>query len=1271
MKNKKSTNKENKKKNSEDINDKSVNENTRNNRKSNSDEEEDFQNIVDVNQKVKLIKLVVVNFKSFQGRHEIGFFKNYTSIVGANGSGKSNIIDAISFACGINSKYLRSENLNKLINTNSIASGSNSGSGKEISSVELHFEITNSKNEKKDLLVKRKVFSTKSEYLINDKKTTLEDYKAKIDRYDISKFAKYFIIAQGSIDSILSSQSQLTEYIEGLSGSIQFKSKYENLSKDIEANKDRLNYLEKQLTVYRKKKKDLLGVQQSDSHFAEIDENLNIIIKEIFLFKLLEQDKLVETNHNNLLDSEISYEKVLTKKDEIVKLLNQSKIELRKKDDSKAQKEYNEISNEQKESQTKIKFLEDKFSQIESQVMSKISVLQEEKSELNKKEANISFYKSEKEKLLKKKNEITKTLSKTLGLNKLSDKEIVEFTHLKNQFELEANSQIAEKDELGKKIISLEEAILQLDKKEAALADESSSLQVSVNSSKTQEESQKTKLEESQKRIKEITKEVNENEKARRELIEKLNKLEKEYFENKTIIDKYQHQVGLNSKRKRIKEIGLPGIIGFLNELVYPLHKKYELALKVALSKYLNYLIVDNYHTAKQCMKFFDENDISQDILVLDQVPLINSPFNNDSITQYGTLMTSLVLEKKKEVKPVINYFLKNLFFCHEKESIRKLQTLGCKSIILIDGTIIKKGVITGGAYNNLIALENDFSEVDKKIKDQKELEQRLEKESNKIHSLEENIKVGESNIKELDVNISLITQRINLLKERIEEESKILSGKQIEISKISQKQSSLRIEKDSLEKSINELNKELNKKKKIFYSEFLKSHKGLENEINLEFNDLEKLHKESILVEERIQKIEKEFFNLEEKKKKIVKLEENLNKDKDTKQEIQREIETLKEKQKNISKQVKTKKEVLDEIAKAVERLNTELKNLESELERLEGRIAALYKNKLDYEFIILNAIKEKAAILEEFKLNLNNYLKKFNFSVLTSFELNVSDYILDKTNLILRTKDMSDAVNTIAEQIFYEINYTSLEDKESNPKSMLEKLEIEFQKVLTEKDEAVQLKIKSTYDEKYLDQIEEELKKQKKEIDEQLNEELKLREKLNKEFIEVQKLRKEMFENFMKKIQNEINDIYRDFYPDKLFNFQDCAKLVNTNPSEPYLGATIYSPTPPGKGKSNGLGLLSGGEKTIAIIALIFALQKITNVQFLVFDEIDAYLDKRHEELLENQLIKQSEKCQIILITHKSSLCRSSESLIGTYYNKKVESSIALSMDMSKLTI
>ena len=187
---------------------------------------------------LKLHKLILDNFKSFQGHNEIGYFQDFSVVLGPNGSGKSNIIDALSFVFGLNAQQMRTRNLKELIYH---PHKSNSSSNKaQNCSVEIIFKFFDqNKNEKEsseeenEISFKRTVNSNgASSFYFNNKKITQEEYLEKYMNYSIPVNSMFFILGQGGVDSLLSSKrNKIEQIIEILSGSYKYKEKYDELVK--------------------------------------------------------------------------------------------------------------------------------------------------------------------------------------------------------------------------------------------------------------------------------------------------------------------------------------------------------------------------------------------------------------------------------------------------------------------------------------------------------------------------------------------------------------------------------------------------------------------------------------------------------------------------------------------------------------------------------------------------------------------------------------------------------------------------------------------------------------------------------------------------------------------------------------------------------------------------------------------------------------------------------------------------------------------------------
>lgn len=211
--------------------------------------------IIEPTTRLIISKMVLINFKSYAGRIEIGpFHKSFSSIVGPNGSGKSNVIDSLLFVFGFRAKKLRQGKLSNLIHKSD-------GSDLTSCTVEVHFiEIYEGENASlpsdreeysivpdSELVVSRSVEKVseaqdKSTYKINGRTSTYTELTTLLMDKGIDLTHKRFLILQGEVESIALMKPKATtehedgllEYLEDLIGTAQYKPEIENIGKELE-----------------------------------------------------------------------------------------------------------------------------------------------------------------------------------------------------------------------------------------------------------------------------------------------------------------------------------------------------------------------------------------------------------------------------------------------------------------------------------------------------------------------------------------------------------------------------------------------------------------------------------------------------------------------------------------------------------------------------------------------------------------------------------------------------------------------------------------------------------------------------------------------------------------------------------------------------------------------------------------------------------------------------------------------------------------------------
>jgi len=153
------------------------------------------------------------------------------------------------------------------------------------------------------------------------------------------------------------------------------------------------------------------------------------------------------------------------------------------------------------------------------------------------------------------------------------------------------------------------------------------------------------------------------------------------------------------------------------------------------------------------------------------------------------------------------------------------------------------------------------------------------------------------------------------------------------------------------------------------------------------------------------------------------------------------------------------------------------------------------------------------------------------------------------------------------------------------------------------------------------------------------------KVSKKIRKHFEEAKAKRKERFMEAFKQISESIEEIYKS-----LTGRRGIAYLTPDNNDEPYLSGITYNPVPPGKPFGD-ISSLSGGEKSIATLALLFAIQSVKKSPFFILDEIDQSLDVNNVTAIADFFKEKSKEVQFIVISHNNRLYSQAEALIGVY--------------------
>jgi len=1223
---------------------------------------------------LKLHRLILENFKSFEGRHEIGYFQNFSVVLGPNGSGKSNIIDAICFALGMKTISLRTKNLKDLIHKKEYDEESPAKS----SYVELFFRQGD-----EELSFKRTI-SPKgtSDFYYNNKKISVDEYLKHLESLEIPSKARYFILVQGAIDTLLSKKNDLTETIEYLSGSFEYKEDYEKVKAEIATLNQEIGKLSNQMHSIKDDRNKVKTQIENEEKYNELINKLKQTLNKIYLYKLAENDLVIKTNEQNLTQNEESMRIAQDEKKEILDFVKSKEVEIRKIESELKKEEVENPSNYKikvEEINNRLTECVESLKLYETQVFSKMSMLNQQKNGKKKKDEKKEYLAEQANQLERQIEKLKKQIDldtevKSENLNK---NQIEEYRQISNNAEFETFQLNKEKEktqlaisELTKQKTILEKNLLKIENEKISLEED-----LKTNQEKLEREEvnrKKLELENLANKTLLSTKDA-----------EKM-KFEADWTElNRSLNDKisrlytYENENLENQKRRKITELMAKNsnVYGFLYELITPLQKKLEIPIKVSLLKYLNYLVVENSETAKECSDYLKTKEISADVLVLSNIPEKESDEAiRMKLGNLGNLVVDLIDCKKKGLKNALNYFLSDMVLCYERENITKLRQKGFNSVVLVDGTMYKKSTISGGNYKNLEQFSfnykiNNQSEIEKLKKEIENLNKQIHQLEDKrndykeLHLLKNKIIEKENQIEIANKNVSLFTATIDKIKVS-------LKTKEQQLQELTESVSTAEKEYVVLSKELEEINDRKNDLKNKFYSSFMKKYNltSLKEFEPYSLAEVKRLSEELKSNEEKLSKIYSQIKSLESNDELINKLEISLNEDKEKKKNLELEKGNLDTQLRGSKKEWEKYKEGKNEEYRKVNELRENLKLKQGDLDKMDKRIRNLLKNKIEYEHNIVNSIEKKIIIVEESKLNMDGYLKDLNnlnqnFSIFISLDVNVDRFVISNENKLNKKNIIIDYEEIETKSKISERTTEAIRDK-------AEKSREKFLGLMRELEKYVKLCSLNETEANKLKDREEELARKKKNISLQVQSLINDLDTKKEEFEKIKTSRKKLFETFFSQLAQKLSSFYKELTkPQDSLNPGGSAYIYNTNEDEPYLGSVCYLPTPPGKRVIYDIDQLSGGEKTIAILSLVISLQSICQTPFIILDEIDSYLDPEHEGILENLFKTQNKNFQIILITHKSNIFRSAESLIGTYFHKQRYSSIPISVDMTKI--
>lgn len=1205
----------------------------------------------------KLQRLELFNFKSYKGHTSLLFGDAFfTSIIGPNGSGKSNAMDAISFVLGIKSSHLRSAHLKELIYRGRVLRTSTINADAEANGVNGHTDgevdgtpngTQSERNDPKSAWVmavyeddagdeqtwKRTITSQGvSEYRINDRVVTAQAYNESLESENILIKARNFLVFQGDVEAIaIQKPTDLTRLIEQVSGSLEYKAEYDRLkaeteeaaeTQSVQLNKRRV--INSEIRQYQEQKRE------ADKYNKKAEERDQAIVTQV-LWKVYHLQRQIE-------ESTVEIQKHQSELKEF-----RRGVEKYERDLDSAKKEYAErgrhVNKAEKAIKAKEREIEDMTNslvpvdeqiQVTSKQLTKYAHrINDITKEKNSQEANVKQL--EKDLKVVEKAQAQWQAEWNRSANKqggqLNAAALAQYARLKEEVNKRSSSDQIRIDSLKRQRTADEGAVNSLKSKVEAAEFQLHALETDLNNITDRKGEASALLEETKRAIDAQKKELNaliskrlQVEQTRTELEEKLQEVLRKLIDADDGRKQSEKEVRIKDTIATLKRT-YPGVRGRVNELCRPKQKKFTEAVSTVLGRHFDAIVVDNEATARQCIEYLRDQRAGQATFIpLDTIQVKAVASNLKGLHRKMQLAIDVV-DYDQSVARAISYACGNAIVCDDLDTAKFLcyeKNVDAKAVTL-DGTVIHKGgLMTGGRGKDQNARQFGDVEVDKfsKLKDKLLADLNALPPSRTRGTEEEN----------LQVELSSLESKYKAVKEELDGLTRNLASKKKEVDHakghLKDVQPKYRAESkklDGLDEDIQEYQDAVSSVEDEVFATFCAEHG---------FDDIRDYEaRQGSLQQEAAQK--KLEFTTQKSR-----LENQLSFEKTRLQTTEDRIQTIRNKDQR-------DRATIDDLNDRQRGIQDDINHLDVELEELEEKLVEVQKS---YEVAAANLASKKQEVTKRAK-GVESTLKN-----ITSLEGEMQRHSTERYGLYRRCKieniplpldggsatidqlpinDMADtdrdAMDVDGDETMltalqapttsdYGISpdFSELEDDLRDDPS--DAVEAELSDKIHDLTASLEKMAPNMHAAERLGNVEDKFRNTEQEY----KDASKKYKDSKTAFESVQKKREDLFNKAFDHISEQIEPIYSNLTRSTSSVIGGKAYLT-ADTEEPYLSGISYHTMPPAK-RFRDMEHLSGGEKTMAALALLFAIHSYQPSPFFVLDEVDAALDNENVGKLVN---------------------------------------------------
>lgn len=1177
-----------------------------------------------------LKSIEVQGFKSFANKIVFDFHNGITGIVGPNGSGKSNVADAVRWVLGEQSaKQLRGAKMEDVI----FAGTQNR---KPVGFAYVAITLDNSDHalpvEYDEVTVSRRVYrSGESEYKINGHSCRLRDVTEMFYDTGIGKEG-YSIIGQGQIDKILSGKpDERRELFDEAAGIVKFKrrksaaiKKLENERSNLVRVNDILSELEKQVGPLKQQSEKAKEYLNYKTDLKKYDVNAFLLETDRIRKETAELNDRLKIVDDDLEDSKSEYDNTKSEYEAAENQLNDinaqidensqtvSALEL---ESQKLQGEINVFTEQIKTFNANKQLHSERLLDIEKDKQNKNNSVKELREQYNNLNTELSEYNDK----LAAINDTAKALNAEIeGISgQIDNRQNSIYDNLTEQSTIKAENQkfVTMLEQLEIKKSELTSHIIKGKSDESAQKQVIKSLTAELDNAVGKLEDINNSIEESNTSVTQLKAEIAEKN-------SELDKLTQNYHREKSrlesLINITERYDGYGNSIKKIMELkdSNPGILGVIADIV-KVEKQYETAIETALGGIIQNIVTDKEATAKELIGYLKQNKLGRaTFLPLNAIHARNTLENEACINEKGVIgVASNLVRVSFEYEGLAKYLLGRILVVDNIDNallIAKKYKYTLRIVTLEGEQLNPGGSMTGGAFRNSSNLLGRRREIEELKQSVSNTNKQITQENAAVADLRNQV----AKYREALDSYNKLLRETHIRKNTIDVNLKQADLKLSEIiasyGDDIKEQASIDSEILKISESRNQVSGNLN----LLDNQNEAARKEIENL----GKTLEAKKSEEAAVALKIENLKISHSSIEQKASFI---NENI-------ERLCKELDNLEEEKTSIQEKISETKELVSAKQADIELVKNSIEESERKItaigEKLEDLRAAKEKVNASHKefFKKREELNEKIILLEKDSMRLHNQYDRLEESYDSLVDYMWNEYELTYSYALELKSDELNNINDIRKQInilkaaikkLGDVNVNAIEEY----KSVSERYE--FMK--TQHDDMIE--------------AEESLMKVIEELDEGM---------------------RTQFTAKFEEIKVEFDKVFKELFG----GGRGTIELVE---GEDILEAGILIISqPPGK-KLQNMMQLSGGEKALTAIALLFAIQNLKPSPFCLLDEIEAALDDSNVGRYANYLHKLTKHTQFIVITHRRGTMSAADRLYGITMQEKGVSTL-VSVDL-----